>query len=95
MLPDGNQAPSVNIDSPTAGLLFFGRANILIDTVATDSDGIVSKVELFGYGALLGTGTFTTQSQYSFTWSNVFHGSHSLYAIVYRQFRQGHGFNAS
>ncbi|HUS13178.1 MAG TPA: Ig-like domain-containing protein, partial [Pyrinomonadaceae bacterium] len=71
VLPDGNQAPSVNIGSPSAGSLFVGPANILIDTVATDSDGSVSKVEFFGDGTLLGTGTFITQSRYSFAWNNV------------------------
>lgn len=82
VLSDGNTAPSVSIDTPINGSLLVGPANILIDTTAADSDGSITKVELFGDGAPLGTGTFTTANRYIFAWNNVSYGTHSIYAVA-------------
>jgi Bacterial Ig domain/Domain of unknown function DUF11 len=82
VLPDPNAAPTVRINSPIAGTLFVAPATITIDVTATDSDGSVNVVELYGDGDLLGLGTITGQNQYSLVWNNVSAGNHSLVAVA-------------
>lgn len=80
VLPDPNAAPTVSITSPTIGARFVGPANITIASTATDSNGTVSKVDLFDNGELLGTATSVGGGQYSFAWTNVGFGTHALVA---------------
>jgi len=72
-----NQAPAVSITSPASGATFTVPANIAIDATATDSDGTISKVELFNGSTLLGT---QLASPYNFNWNNVLPGSYTLTA---------------
>ncbi|MEK6281680.1 MAG: Ig-like domain-containing protein [Acidobacteriota bacterium] len=82
LLPDGNARPTINITSPTQGGLFVGPANVNVSATAGDSDGSVAKVEFYGDGNLIGTGTLTAPSQYSLVWNNVAFGRHSLIAVA-------------
>src|SRR6185369_16904131 len=72
-----NQAPTVSITSPSNGATFTAPANISINSTASDSDGTISKVELFNGSTLLGT---DTTSPYNFTWNSVAAGNYTLTA---------------
>ncbi len=82
LLPDGNAAPTANITSPFLGALVVGPANIDLRATAGDSDGTIAKVDFYGDGALVGTGTLIGPDQYGFTWHNVAYGVHSLVAVA-------------
>jgi phosphatidylserine/phosphatidylglycerophosphate/cardiolipin synthase-like enzyme len=70
-----NLPPSISISSPAGGATFTAPANITVTTNAADSDGTVTKVELFANGNLVGT---STTAPFSIVWSNVAAGSYSL-----------------
>jgi len=72
-----NTPPAVSISSPTSGATFTEPANIPIIAGATDSDGTVTRLDLYAGATLLGT---STNSAFSLTWSNVVAGSYSLTA---------------
>src|SRR6266568_828444 len=72
-----NVPPSISITSPAAGAVFNAPATVPITVNATDSDGTVTLVELFGDGALLGA---SNSAPFSFTWSNVALGAHTITA---------------
>ncbi len=74
-----NSAPAVSITSPISNTTFAAPANISIDASATDADGIITKVDFYNGGILLGT---DNTSPYSITWTNVPSGSYSLTAIA-------------
>ncbi len=61
-------APTVSLTSPIEGATFTAPANITITAAATDSDGIVTKVEFFQGSTKLGE---DSTAPYSYTWSNV------------------------
>jgi len=73
--PPTNTPPTTSISSPSSGLSFPADASIVINANATDSDGIISKVEFYYGTTLLGE---DLTSPYSFTWSNVPSGDYSL-----------------
>jgi uncharacterized repeat protein (TIGR01451 family) len=75
-----NSPPSVSVTSPAYGAQFMPPANINLTANATDSDGNISQVNFYANGSLIGAGTPTGSNQYSFTWSNVGFGSHSITA---------------
>lgn len=72
-----NQLPTVAITSPTNGASFGGTVNLTINVNAADSDGTVSKVELLDGSTLL---TTLTAAPYTYAWTSVPIGSHSLTA---------------
>jgi aryl-phospho-beta-D-glucosidase BglC (GH1 family) len=72
-----NQAPSVNISSPSNGTALTAPASITINANASDVDGTVSKVDFYNGSTLLGT---DASAPYSFTWSNVAAGTYTLTA---------------
>lgn len=74
-----NSSPTVNITSPTNGQSFAAPANVAITIVAADSDGTVSKVEIYQGATLLGEATWGVNSLY-FNWMNVAAGNYSLTA---------------
>jgi uncharacterized repeat protein (TIGR01451 family) len=82
ILSDGNAAPAVNITSPALASVFVGPAIISLNATASDTDGSVSKVDFYGDGELIGTGTATSPDQYSLVWNNVSFGPHSLIAVA-------------
>lgn len=73
----GNVSPSVIITSPANNATFTTGANVTINANASDSDGMISKVEFYQGATLLGT---DTSSPYSFAWTNVPAGNYSLTA---------------
>jgi len=74
-----NQAPSVSIVKPVAGAVFTAPATIAISADATDSDGLISKVEFFQGTTKLGE---KSSSPWTFNWNNVPSGSYSLTATA-------------
>jgi hypothetical protein len=72
-----NGPPSVNLTAPLPGSSFSLPTEILLQANASDSDGAVVKVEFFAGGEKLGQ---DTNSPYSFLWTNVTAGTHTLTA---------------
>lgn len=82
LLPDPNAAPTIDITSPTTGAMFVGPASINITANAADTDGSISKVEFFDGSNLIGTGTATGPTQFSFMWSNVPAKNYTIVAVA-------------
>lgn len=74
-----NQAPTVAITSPANNATFLAPASITINANAADADGAVSNVQFFNGTTLLGS---DATSPYSFVWTNVSAGTHSISARV-------------
>ena len=72
-----NNAPLVSITSPSTGATAIAPASFIVKVNATDSDGSISKVEVYEGATLLGT---LTTSPYTFNWNNVPAGTYSLTA---------------
>ncbi|WP_262712953.1 Ig-like domain-containing protein, partial [Algoriphagus ratkowskyi] len=72
-----NEAPKVTITAPSTSSQFIQGDNISITTVATDTDGTISKVEFYNGTTLLGT---DTSAPYSFDWTNLSIGNFSITA---------------
>ena len=72
-----NQAPTVSITSPANNASFTAGATVTLTANAADADGSVAKVEFYYGSTRLGE---DTGSPYSYTWSNVPAGTHSLTA---------------
>jgi len=70
-----NVAPAVAITSPEAGPVAAGSVTIIVN--ASDTDGVVSKVEYFDGAVKLGE---TVAAPHSFVWAAPTPGSHSLSA---------------
>ena len=75
--PPVNTAPSVSLTGPAAGSIYAAPATVLLSASASDSDGIVSRVEFFANGTLVGT---DTTAPYDYSWSNVPAGTYSVSA---------------
>jgi regulation of enolase protein 1 (concanavalin A-like superfamily) len=74
-----NNPPLVSLTSPQAGTSFTAPASIALTASASDSDGVVKRVDFYNGGTLLSS----DQSRpFSFTWSNVPAGSYSLSAVA-------------
>jgi hypothetical protein len=73
-----NQAPTISITSPQNEYEdLIAPASMNITVSAGDSDGSISKVEYFEGSNLIGQ---STQSPFSFTWSNINQGRYALSA---------------
>ena len=70
----GNQPPEVWIATPTEGQVFTAPADILIRIETPDTDGFVTKVEIFAGDKLL------DEWNHQFEWKNVPPGSYDLWA---------------
>jgi predicted amidohydrolase/regulation of enolase protein 1 (concanavalin A-like superfamily) len=75
--PPPNAPPTVTISAPGNGASFTAPANVAISVSAFDSDGSVSRVDVYSGANLLFSGT---TSPYEFTWSNVPAGTYTLTA---------------
>jgi hypothetical protein len=83
-----NVPPMVRITAPTNGAAFPAEADITVNVVTIDPDGYAPFVELFADGAKIGEELITfvmappdgTPIHFSFTWSNVVAGAHTLAA---------------
>jgi len=74
-----NAPPQVAITSPAKGAIFIGPVTIPIDALATDIDGTIEKVELFGNSIKLGE---TTTGSYRYLWQNLPPGDYTLFATA-------------
>ena len=73
-----NLAPAVAISSPANNAL-VPASSLTISATASDTDGLVSKVEFFKGATKLGE---DTSAPFAFTWVGVPVGSHSLTAVA-------------
>jgi hypothetical protein len=74
-----NQSPKVSITSPSKNSTFISPATIIIDAMASDPDGSISKVEFFNGSIKLGE---VTTAPYTFIWKDVTEGTYSLTAVA-------------
>ena len=72
-----NNPPTIALNDPQPNTAFNAGATVVMDATASDSDGIVAKVDFYQGTTLLGT---DTSSPYTFTWPNVAGGVYSLTA---------------
>lgn len=77
--PGVNIFPIVVLTSPACGSIFAEPATVYITADASDTDGIISKVEFFAGTVSLGV---TTSSPWSLIWNNVPEGTYSLSAAA-------------
>ena len=79
---DPDLPPNVSISSPADEATFNAADTVTIFANAFDPDGSIAGVDFYADGFLLGPGTLVGSNQYSFTWSNVFAGAHTLTAVA-------------
>jgi len=72
-----NARPEVTLTSPTTSAIYLPGQSITLTAVASDSDGWVTRIELFDRGILLGS---SSTSPLVFAWTNASTGTHSLTA---------------
>jgi regulation of enolase protein 1 (concanavalin A-like superfamily) len=77
--PPPNNPPSVLLTSPSNGATFTAPATITVSASASDSDGVVTKVDFYSGSTLIGT---ATGSPYTITWTNVAAGTYTLTAVA-------------
>lgn len=77
-----NGSATVNMTSPASGTFAAKGSNINLGATATHPSGFLSKVEFFANGQLIGAGTLTSGTQYSFLWNNVNSGNYALTAVA-------------
>lgn len=78
--PAPNQVPTVSVTSPSSGASLTQGASTLIEAVADDKDGSISKVEFYYFNTLIGA---DTTRPYSIAWTPSTAGSYNLYALAY------------
>ena len=78
--PTTNQAPTVSLTAPVAGISYTAPASIAVAATAADPDGNVTSVEFYRDGVLL---TAVGAAPFTFTDSNVLAGSHSYTAKAF------------
>lgn len=76
-LPSGQSPISVALSSPQTGVELTAPATILLNAVAGDAAGTVSKVEFYEGATKLGA---ATTAPFQFTWTNVAAGTHAVTA---------------
>lgn len=75
-----NVPPSVTLTSPSHGVNYIQGAAIPLTASATDSDGIITKVEFYDGTTLINT---DTTAPYNYNWATNEIGPHNLTAKVY------------
>ncbi|MCX6180507.1 MAG: glycosyl hydrolase family 8, partial [Bacteroidetes bacterium] len=75
-----NQAPTVQLTSPTNNSNFCEGSSITISASANDADGSIAKVEFYDGSTLLNS---DNSAPYTYTWSNPSNGNHSISAKAY------------
>jgi len=73
-----NVAPSVSIDTPAAGASVPG-GNVALAASASDTDGVVSKVEFFHGAVKIGE---DATAPFTFNWQAVAAGSYTITAVA-------------
>jgi hypothetical protein len=74
-----NQPPTASILTPTNGAFIVLPADISLTASASDADGLITRVEFFANGALVGR---ATNPPFAATWTNVIAGLYSLTAVA-------------
>jgi hypothetical protein len=74
-----NQPPTVSLLTPTNGAFILLPATITLTANASDADGLVTKVDFFANGMLVGR---ATNPPYTAIWTNVIAGSYNLTAVA-------------
>jgi YD repeat-containing protein len=74
---DNNNSPTVSLTHPQSNTSFAAGSTVVLDATATDSDGIISKVEFYQSTTLIGA---DTSVPYTYSWNNVPNGTYSLTA---------------
>jgi len=74
-----NQSPAVSLITPTNGAFIVLPATIVLSANASDPDGLITKVDFFANGMLVGR---ATNLPYVATWTNAGAGSYSLTAVA-------------
>jgi len=72
-----NSNPAVSITSPASNSSYCQGTSVTITANATDTDGTISKVELFDGSNLL---VSLTSSPYTYVWANASTGTHTITA---------------
>ena len=72
-----NAAPTVSLTAPANGSTYSAPATIMVGADASDTDGMIARVDFYQGTTLLGS---DTTSPYSFTWSGAPAGTYSLTA---------------
>jgi gliding motility-associated-like protein len=77
IVTSANQLPVVKITSPANNSNHVEESSVIISVTASDSDGVVTKVEFFNGTIKIGE---DISSPYSLTWNNLKEGSYNLVA---------------
>ncbi|MCR6639100.1 MAG: Ig-like domain-containing protein [Sporocytophaga sp.] len=72
-----NTPPTVSITAPANNATFAAGSSVFLTADAADTDGKISKVEYYNGTTLLG---YSTTSPYSFAWTGVAAGTHTITA---------------
>lgn len=75
-----NLPPEVEISQPNSSAAFTAPATITITAQASDSDGVVTKVEFYHEATLLAT---VTDGPYTFGWTEVVSGTYTITAKAF------------
>jgi hypothetical protein len=75
----GNLPPIVSLGSPAAGTTLAAPADIAINALPFDSDGVITRVEFFINGRSVGE---DTGAPYTLQWTNVPTGNYALNAAA-------------
>ncbi len=76
---DSGADPLVIITAPSQGTIFSNPANISITAMASSAVGIITKVQFYSNGILLGE---DLTAPYLYTWTNATTGSYALKALA-------------
>jgi hypothetical protein len=79
---DPDLPPYVSISSPSDEATFNAVDSVTVFANAFDPDGAITGVEFYADGFLLGPGALAGSNQYSYTWSSLFAGVHTLTAVA-------------
>jgi uncharacterized repeat protein (TIGR02059 family) len=74
-----NKHPYIKISNPRKGNTYTNLTTITIDAVASDSDGVVKKVEFFNGSSRL---IELSEAPYTFTWKDVLPGTYTITAVA-------------
>ena len=74
--------PSVAIVSPAAATSFTSSSRIVIVARVQDNGGVVSKVDFYANGSLIGSGSPNGPDDFTFDWMQMPNGNYSLMAVL-------------
>lgn len=74
-----NVPPSVSLTAPVAGQTFALGTSVTVQATASDSDGVVSKVEFFDGATKIGT---VGQAPWQISWNGLAVGPHGITAVA-------------